>query len=89
MADADAQFYGTGPQSETDRQSHPINAWGACPSSGMWPQAVPNPQAEDTSGLGSYVPINLPPVNGPRAADVVGPWSLVGDNSQGGGSMYG
>jgi hypothetical protein len=59
----------SGPESETDRQSHPIDAWGACPSSGMWPQAVPNP-GNDTTGLGSYVPINLPSNPGPRAADV-------------------
>jgi hypothetical protein len=85
---SEATFSGwNGPQSETAAQSHPIDAWGACPSSGMWPQAIPN-SGNDTSGLGSYAPINLPPNPGPRAADVLGPVNPDGGSPLPGGDIY-
>lgn len=68
VSDSHAQEYGTGEQSETDRQSFPISEWVGNPPG----QSVPDGD-DDTDDLGSYRPLNLPPNPGPRAADVFGP----------------
>jgi hypothetical protein len=96
-----AQGYGSGPQSETDRQSFQIPEWAGSPGG----QSFPDGDA-DTDDLGSYCPINLPPNPGPRAADVLGPGNRapgvpttpsvfdfphvgMGNRNGGSGGMYG
>jgi hypothetical protein len=75
---------GVGAGSETDRQSFPVPDW----PQGRMGQSAPDGD-NDTDDLGSYVPINLPPNPGPRAADIAGPTQVTGDNPLSGGSIYG
>jgi hypothetical protein len=65
VADADAQAYGVGPQSETDRQSFPLSEYDG---------SGPYNQVGCTDGLGDYRSLSavMPPQVAPRAADVFG-----------------